>query len=168
MTYLCVLLPMIFAWAAFGDPLPAPEPADSLQSSDLFFERGYSEYLPGHLEAALSLFDSSLTYNPHNARAWHSYGATLARLNRHAEAQRAFDRALGLKPDYVSAWWHRGCDNSVAGRADTALADLAHAIALDSTVKSWPFSDPCWNPLLDDPRLLILTAPYTKDNVPKE
>jgi tetratricopeptide (TPR) repeat protein len=129
---------------------------------------GYGEYQPGNLDAALGLFDSSLTYNPENAKAWHGYGATLARMNRHEEAQKAFDEALRLKPDYVSAWWHRGCDNSVAGRADTALSDLTHAITLDSTVKYWPFSDPCWNPLLDDPRLLKLTAPYTKENAKKE
>jgi len=162
------MLLMTFAWAAFCDPRPATTHADSLSRSDDFWETGYSEYMPGNLDAAVVWFDSSLAYNPLNAKAWHSYGATLARMNRHEEAQRAFDEALRLKPDYVSAWWHRGCDNSVAGRADTALSDLSHAIEVDSTVKSWPFSDPCWNPLLDDPRLLKLTVPFTKENAPKE
>jgi len=120
----CVLLlPVVFAWAAFGEPRPVLTHADSLRRSDDCFDSGYAEYLPGNLDRALSLFDSSRAYNPLNSRAWHSVGATLARLNRHDEAQQAFDEALRLRPDYVSAWWHRGCDNSVAGRADTALSD---------------------------------------------
>ncbi len=163
-----MLLPVLLAPVAYGGSLPAMTHPDSLKRSDEFFERGYSEYLPGNLDAALSLFDSALAYDPVSARAWHSYGATLARMNRHAEAQKAFDEALRLKPDYVSVWWHRGCDNAVAGRADTALSDLKHAIVLDSTAKAWPFSDDCWNSLLNDPRLLRLTAPYTKENTPKE
>jgi tetratricopeptide (TPR) repeat protein len=163
-----MLLLAAFACAAWGEPRPAMTGADSLRRSDDFWEAGYSEYLPGNLEKALLLFDSAIVYNPQNVKAWQSIGATLARQNRHLEAQASFDEAISLKPDYVSAWWHRGCDNSVAGRADTALADLTHAIALDSTVKAWPFSDQCWDWLLDDPRLLKLTAPYTKENAKKE
>jgi tetratricopeptide (TPR) repeat protein len=142
--------------------------ADSLKKSDDYGAMGNSEYEPGHLEAALTLFDSSLMYNMENAHSWHGKGSTLARMNEHEAAQAAFDEALRIRPDYRQAWWHRGCDNAVAGRVDTALTDLQHAIALDSTVKSWPFQDECWKTLWNDPRLLKVTAPYDLGNAGKE
>jgi tetratricopeptide (TPR) repeat protein len=164
---LCTFL--LFAGVERPDAAPpAATHADSLARAEDFYQLGYAEYSPGRLDPALALFDSALTFNPLLAAAWHGRGSTLARLNRHEDAQRAFDEALRLKPDYGTAWWHRGCDNAVAGRADTALSDLRHAIALDSAFKAWPFSDPCWNTLLNDSALLKLTFPYTPENAPKE
>jgi tetratricopeptide (TPR) repeat protein len=142
--------------------------ADSARKAADYYEMGYSEYEPGRLDAALAYFDSALSYDPQSSSAWHGKGSTLARMNRHEEAQAAFDEALRLRPDFRQAWWHRGCDNAVAGHVDAALSDLRRAIELDSTVKSWPFQDPCWNNLLDDRDLLKLTAPYTRENVGKE
>jgi tetratricopeptide (TPR) repeat protein len=142
---------LTFAMLAF-----AQTREDSLKTAEVYFQRGVGEYMPGNLEAAL--------YDPESAKAWHGRGATLARLNQHFDAQLAFDEAIRREPDYQMAWWHRGCDNSVSGRLDTALSDLAHVLALDSTAGWWPFEDPCWNPLLDDPRLLKMTAPYSKEH----
>jgi tetratricopeptide (TPR) repeat protein len=153
-------------------PAPVPEPqapralshADSLLKGDLYFEAGVMQYGLGNLDSALTLFNTALGFDSASAKGWHSKGSTLGRQMRHAEAQAAFREALRLRPAYVSAWWHKGCDNAVAWRVDSALADLAHAIALDSAVKTWPFGDDCWLNLRTDERLLRLTAPYTMEH----
>jgi tetratricopeptide (TPR) repeat protein len=141
---------------------------DSVATADMYYDVGYEAYDAGNLDSALVTFDRALKFDPAHSGAWHGKGSALARLNRHREAQQAFDEALRLKPGFATAWWHRGCDNAVAGRVDTALSDLGHAIEIDPAFKSWPFSDECWKTLWDDPRLLKVTAPYTKENTAKE
>jgi tetratricopeptide (TPR) repeat protein len=131
--------------------------ADSARTAEDLYVRGYQEYESDRLDSAMVLFSHAVSWDSTHVGAWHGLGSTLARLNRHEEAQTAFDRCLALNPDYVMAWWHRGCDNAVAGHAEEALADLRHAIAVDSSVKRWPPGDPCWKILLNDPRLLELT-----------
>jgi tetratricopeptide (TPR) repeat protein len=128
--------------------------ADSAAIAESYFDQGVDEYNPGRLDSALVMFDMALRWDSLSAPAWQAKGATLARLMRHDEAQRAFDAALRIRPDYLTAWWHRGCDNAVAGRVEEALSDLRQAIAIDSTARSWPFEDACWDSLRSDPRLL--------------
>jgi tetratricopeptide (TPR) repeat protein len=131
--------------------------ADSAAIAKLYFDQGVDEYNPGRLDSALVMFNLALRWDSLSAPAWQAKGATLARLNRHEEAQTAFDVALRIRPDYLIAWWHRGCDNAVAGRVEEALSDLRHAIAIDSTAKSWPLDDDCWDSLWGDSRLRDVT-----------
>jgi tetratricopeptide (TPR) repeat protein len=151
---LSLLFCVVFALAIWAAEPNALTRGDSVRMGEDLYVQGYQEYESGHLDSAVTLFGKAVTWDSLHAGAWHGLGSTLARLNRHAEAQSAFDRCLALRPDYLMAWWHRGCDNAVAGRAEEALADLRHAIALDSSVKRWPPEDPCWKNLLNDPRLL--------------
>jgi tetratricopeptide (TPR) repeat protein len=134
-----------------------PDHADSLFLARSYLNQAHDDYGPGRLDSALVNFERSLAWDRTNAGAWHGLGATLGRMRRHREAQAAFDEALRLRPDYFMAWWHRGCDNAVAGRYDEAISDLRHALAVDSTKRSWPFEDSDWDSLLSDPRLLELT-----------
>jgi hypothetical protein len=141
-----------------GKSFATPSPrADSAAIAKLYFDQGVDEYEPGRLDSALVMFNLALRWDSLSAPAWQAKGATLARMNRHVEAQTAFDVALRIRPDYLTAWWHRGCDNAVAGRVDEALSDLRHAIAIDSTAKSWPLEDACWDSLRGDSRLRDLT-----------
>jgi tetratricopeptide (TPR) repeat protein len=155
----CLMFSSSVCWADQMNNSAAPPltHGDSVRMGEDMYVQGYQEYEHDHLDSALALFSKAVTWDSLHAGAWHGLGSTLARLNRHAEAQNAFDRCLALKPDHLMAWWHRGCDNAVAGRAEEALADLRHAIALDSSVKHWPPEDPCWKNLLSDPRLLEIT-----------
>ena len=119
--------------------------------------RARAEYDRADLDSALAHFEQGLAWDPKNVEAWQAKAATLGRLTRYEESLAAFDVTLRLKPDYAFAWWHRGCLNASTGHRDEALSDLGHAIAADSTMKSWPFQDECWDSLLTDPRLLRMT-----------
>jgi tetratricopeptide (TPR) repeat protein len=131
--------------------------ADSAFIAKTYFLRAGGEYDRAELDSALAHFDRGLAWDPRNVAAWQNKAATLGRLKRYEESLAAFDVTLRLKPDYAFAWWHRGCLNASNGHRDEALSDLAHAIAVDSTMKSWPFQDECWDSLLTDPRLLKKT-----------
>ena len=158
-TALLLVCTIAQAPAANGGDHPASGAthADSAAVAKLYFDQGVDEYEPGRLDSALVMFSLALRWDPSSSQAWQARGATLARMNRHEEAQAAFDRALRIRPNFLIAWWHRGCDNAVAGHVEDALDDLRHVIALDSTARAWPFHDACWDSLRDDPRLLELT-----------
>lgn len=132
---------------------------DSVELSEDYFERGYSEYLPGHYDSSLKLTSLAIAFNPGNAQAWHTRASCLSHLDSFFESRAAYDSAIKLKPDYRQAWWHRGCLHAATGAVDSALADLQHAIAIDSNVKRWPFDDDCWKPLRNHPKLLAITGP---------
>jgi tetratricopeptide (TPR) repeat protein len=131
--------------------------ADSAFIAWTYFVRARAEYDRAALDSALAHFEQGLAWDPKNVEAWQTKAATLGRLTRYEESLAAFDVTLRLKPDYAFAWWHRGCLNASTGHRDEALSDLGHAIAADSTMKSWPFQDACWDSLLTDPRLLKMT-----------
>ena len=80
----------------------------------------------------------------------------LSRMLRHDEAQAAYDAAIRLKPDYVTAIWHRGCDHAVNLQKAAALADLRHAVALDSTIKQDAQHDRCFEWLWKDEKTFAI------------
>src|SRR5262245_44195657 len=131
--------------------------ADSAFIAKAYVEHARIEYDRADLDSALAHFEKGLAWDPKNVEAWQAKAATLGRLTRYDESLAAFDFTLRLKPDYAFAWWHRGCLNASTGHRDQALSDLEHAIAADSTMKSWPFQDACWDSLLTDPRLMRMT-----------
>ena len=131
--------------------------ADSVFIAKTYFERAKAEYDRAALDLALTHFEQGLAWDANNVEAWQAKAATLGRLKRYEESLAAFDVTLRMKPDYAFAWWHRGCLNASTGHREEALSDLEHAIAADSTMKSWPFQDACWDSLLTDQRLLKMT-----------
>jgi Tfp pilus assembly protein PilF len=62
----------------------------------------------GLLEEALCLSAETLQVEPRNAYFLDTYGFVLLRLNRIADAQRFFEKALQVKPDYAVALEHLG------------------------------------------------------------
>jgi tetratricopeptide (TPR) repeat protein len=158
------LAALAFALTGLGAATPdSPTPArrathaDSVFIARTYFSQGGDEYERAELDSALAHYELGLVWDPKNAMAWQTKAATLGRMGRYSESLAAFDVTLRLKPDYAFAWWHRGCLNASSGHFEEALSDLRHMIAIDSTMKSWPFHDECWDSLLADPRLLELT-----------
>ena len=69
--------------------------------------------------------------DPDMAVAWRTYGAVLARINRHDEADAAMDRAVELDPYAVGGWYNRGLHHLNRRRFAAAQEDLLVARCLD-------------------------------------
>jgi tetratricopeptide (TPR) repeat protein len=136
---------------------PWADHEDSLFMAKSYLDQANEYYGSDPLDSALVYYERSLAWDPTNPLAWHGKGSTLGQMRRFREATAAYDEALRLRPNYFMAWWHRGCDNAAAGNLDDAISDLRHALALDSTKRSWPFEDSDWDSLRNDWRLLELT-----------
>lgn len=68
----------------------------------------YAYQAAGHLEEALHEYRSALRVDPTFFPAENDSGVILARLGRTDEAEQAFRRAVGAKPDYPLGWFNLG------------------------------------------------------------
>ena len=93
----------------------------------LLAERGKAYAAIGNVELALQDITiaseaASADWPVHSAR-----GVILDRLNRHAEARQAYDKALGLSPDTPVVLNNLALNQALAGRHDEAIATLQRA-----------------------------------------
>lgn len=83
---------------------------------------------------AMARFERATAIYPQHHQAWKGLGHCLLCLARPIEAARAFDRAIGLKPDSATALW---------GGA-LAHADLGHRIVAQNYLKRVLALQPTW------------------------
>lgn len=105
---------------------------------------------------ALARFERAAAVFPEHHQAWKGVGHCLLCLARPSDAARAFDRAIGLKPDSATALW---------GGA-LAHADLGHKIVAQNYLKRVLQLQPTWIELaLSVPALaaFLTTSNHTAD-----
>ena len=102
--------------------------ADALtaEGNELFQAQAYGE--------AAARFERATTVYPTHHQAWKGLGHSLLCLGRPADAARAFDKAIGLRPDSATALW---------GGA-LAHADLGHRLVAQNYLKRALALQPSW------------------------
>jgi len=131
---------------------------DMLEGRRLLSARGeidpLTAYVIGtlHLTAerpaeSLLFLEEAIDVAPELAAAWRTYGVALARVNRHAEADTAMNRAVVLDPGAASGWYNRGLQHMNHQRPEAARSDLLVALKLAP----------------DDPRIRQLVARLERD-----
>ncbi|MBU1072825.1 hypothetical protein KKG45_06230, partial [bacterium] len=73
---------------------------------------------------ALDYLGEAVAADPELAVAWRTFGVALAKVNRHAEADTAMDRAVELDPYAASGWYNRGLHHINRKRFEPAREDL--------------------------------------------
>ena len=86
----------------------------------------------GDTFGAIKEYQLALLSDEGNGMAWNSLGICLAGLNRHAEAERHFTRALDCDPGDVMALYNLGYMHQSQGRAAEALACYEKCLALEN------------------------------------
>jgi tetratricopeptide (TPR) repeat protein len=94
------------------------------------------------LMGALGLGGIALAYkrsvDPLHARESYDSGVRLLRIARYNQAALAFDRAVGLKPDFADAFLMRGKAFAADSRIDQAIFDFTRVIELQpSDPRGW-------------------------------
>lgn len=79
----------------------------------------------GHAQDAATLYETWIahTVSPFQHVACFNWGTLLGALSRHAEAERAYQRALALSPDFMQARLNLGHQLEHLGRPDEAVAE---------------------------------------------
>jgi tetratricopeptide (TPR) repeat protein len=84
---------------------------------------------PEVLTEGVAAYRKSLSLRREPA-VWNNLGVSLDLLNRSDEAERAFNEALAMTPDYALAWLNLGCTRVNAGRYAAAEEALQKGLAL--------------------------------------
>lgn len=79
----------------------------------------------------VALIETALEQRKDFAPAYNNLGNGYRRLQKHAAAKAAYDRAIALRPDFVEAYNNRGNALVMLGRAPDALTDFEIAIQLN-------------------------------------
>jgi hypothetical protein len=101
--------------------------ADQLtaEGHQLFEQKSYA--------LAAARFERAVAVYPAHAAAWKALGQCLLALARPAEAARAFDRAIGLRPDSATALWGGALAHAELGHRLVAKDYLRRVLRLQPT-----------------------------------
>src|SRR6478609_5243123 len=101
--------------------------ADSLvtEGNELFRAEQFSE--------AASKFERAVNVFPHHALGWKGLGHALLCLGKPHDAARAFDQAIGLRPDSATALWGGALAHAEIGNKVVAQNYLRRTLALQPT-----------------------------------
>ncbi len=83
-------------------------------------------------ELAASFQERALTFDANNADLWSDHGAVLRALGRPSAAISCYDRAIGLRPQLVSAHSNRGNALLDLRRFEESIDSFDRALAIDS------------------------------------
>ncbi|MBA3817613.1 MAG: suppressor of fused domain protein [Deltaproteobacteria bacterium] len=101
--------------------------ADALveEANELFRAEKFTE--------AAARFEKATQLFPPHALAWKGLGHSLLSLNKPHDAARAFDRAVGLRPDSATALWGGAIAHADVGNKVVAQSYLRRTLALQPT-----------------------------------
>lgn len=122
----------------FGEriPMPGAKPErGAFNKIELQEIRGFDSVAAGDLKQALSFFETAARSAAQNAKARNNLGACLAALGHYGRAQKEFDEAIKLKPDYALAYANRAWLALLIDQATLALSDLRRSLEVQRDLK---------------------------------
>jgi hypothetical protein len=105
----------------------------SQAAADALVEEANQLFRAERFTEAADRFERATKVFPDHALAWKGLGHTLLCLNKLHDAARAFDRAIGLRPDSATALWGGAVAHADAGNKVVAQNYLRRALAQQPT-----------------------------------
>jgi len=102
-------------------------------AADLLVEEGNVLFRAERFVDAVACFQRASQLFPQHALAWKGLGQALLCLGRPHDAARAFDKAIGLRPDSATALWAGAVAHAEIGNKVVAQNYLHRALALQPT-----------------------------------
>ncbi len=95
----------------------------------------------GDHQRAETLYQQALMLDPGHLRALNNLGVLYMDQKKKREAVALFNRAIGLKKDYVDPYYNLACVYARVDEIDESLKYLKMAIAINKDVKNWAERD---------------------------
>ena len=107
------------------------------EDSTTFYNLGVAYTFLKQEEEALAQFRKSVDLNPNYAQAWYNMGQIYLIKNRDvSHALHCFERAVSIRPDYISAHHQRGIAFELLGDPEKALSSWRTTLDLDPANKA--------------------------------
>jgi tetratricopeptide (TPR) repeat protein len=98
--------------------------------ADTLVHEGDALFRAERFAEAAARFQRAVTVYPHHPLGWRGLGQALLRMGKPHEAARAFDQAIGLRPDSATALWGGALAHAEIGNQVIAKDCLRRTIAL--------------------------------------
>ena len=105
----------------------------SQAAADALVSQGHELFRTEHFDQAADRFRRATVMFPPHAVAWKGLGHALLCMGKPHEAARAFDQAIGLKPDSATALWGGALAHAEIGNKVVAQNYLRRTLALQPT-----------------------------------
>jgi len=120
------------AFAAGGEPLPAPTPKGTPHATaESVYNEGLALANAGDFLGAEAAYRRAIALDPNLPEAWNGLGHSLKKQKRFQESLAAYDKALELRPDFPLAMQYLGELYIDMGQMDKARALLAKLRPID-------------------------------------
>jgi tetratricopeptide (TPR) repeat protein len=120
----------------------------SQAAADTLVREGDELFKAERFGEAAARFERAVTVYPHHPLGWRGLGHALLCLGKPHEAARAFDQAIGLKPDSATALWGGALAHVEIGNKVIARDYLRRTIALQPSWAEMALSTPQLAPFL--------------------
>src|SRR5262245_40652846 len=105
----------------------------SQAAADALVEEANELFRAEHYADAVQRFERAAQIFPMHALAWKGLGHSLLCLGKPYDAARAFDRAIGLRPESATALWGGAVAHAEIGNKVVAQSYLKRTLALQPT-----------------------------------
>lgn len=117
-------------------------------AADALVKEGDELFRAERFDEAADRFERAVAVLPHHALGWRGLGHSLLCLGRPHEAARAFDKAIGLRPDSATALWGGALAHAEVGNKLIAKDYLRRTIALQPSWVTMALGTPQLAPFL--------------------
>jgi tetratricopeptide (TPR) repeat protein len=131
-----------------GDGKPIPYPAavspgglQNQREAEVRYMEALTAQRGGDHKKAENLYQQALMLDPGHVRALNNLGVLFMDQKKKREAVALFDRAIGLKKDYVDPYYNLACIYARMDEIDESIMYLKMAMTIDKDVKTWAQKD---------------------------
>jgi Tfp pilus assembly protein PilF len=112
-------------------PAPSPQPSNTTQNAQFFFDRGEKFYYNGDYETAIADYTEAIRIDPNFRDAYYKRGYVYRNKNDNDRAIADFTQVLRIEPNNDTLFYWRGQEYFDKEEYDNAISDFTQAIRID-------------------------------------
>jgi tetratricopeptide (TPR) repeat protein len=119
----------------------SPGGSQNQREAEVRYREALTAQRGGDHKRAEDLYQQTLMFDPGHIRALNNLGVLFMDQKKKREAVALFNRAIGLKKDYVDPYYNLACIYARTDEIDESIRYLKMAMAINKDVKNWAVKD---------------------------
>lgn len=116
--------------------------ADITSQKEALYKQAVSLFEKGKFQEAKGIYTKILLQYPGHINSLNDMGVLSMKQGEYKDAISYLEKAVKLKPDYVTPYYNLACAYSLLNDPDKGMDYLLKAITIDKKVKDWAREDP--------------------------
>ncbi|OQY51232.1 MAG: hypothetical protein B6240_00150 [Desulfobacteraceae bacterium 4572_87] len=123
----------------------------SRENIALSYQKARAFHRDDRLSEAGMWYDKVIAMDPGHVQALNNRGVLHLHHKDYRAAQKCFEKAIRLKPDYVDPYYNLACVSTAQGQSELGLRYLKKAVSMYPAVRVWAKKDPDLDVLRGNP-----------------